>query len=483
MSNVTLVVDADTVRYLSKIRRMAQETERLPQAVKRAGRAQQEHNQHLNKASGTASSVLATYGAIAGAITSATAALRLYHAEQARGADALRASANESASIAQIARSPEQYLQATQTGLDLAKRYGMDPNVGRALWFQLSSQDMLTDANMRAFGEASAFLANRDPRQVAEGIGKIQAAFGTAETGTARATLNKMLAASGRSVTTLEGMMPAVLESAELASRIGTSDEELLGLTAILSRSTKSADSAGTQLAALADLIGVKGHGGGGILAGVSAISQDIAGMDDEKIKEYFGRKEARLGFFGIQKNLSEFRSAIADIRDVGAMTAPDDLAPDAAAGDRIGMARQLALLSPEVSAAVEEARLKATEAQRGQAQLMRDARHAQQMRQMHEDGSWRITRMGAEFGNWFGGMFDADEDFEQVVSPRLGSESDLAREQRAAQRRRIESGSMTDAQLQELIDATKQNASETRALRREVTNSRSLDLTTEPGR
>jgi len=157
--------------------------------------------------------------------------------------------------------------------------------------------------------------------EFATGVGTLLSAFGAKEAGTPEQLINKLLKASAESKTTIGQFAPAATISAQQARTIGATDEELLAILAITSRSAKSADVASTRIAALADVIFKKGLGGQGILAAVPKLQAQISGLSEKEVIEFFGRKEARVGLAQIQLGKKDIVRLVKEVQEAGAQT------------------------------------------------------------------------------------------------------------------------------------------------------------------
>ncbi len=195
----------------------------------------------------------------------------------------------------------------------LRTEFGFGKEGAANLRFQLKSFGLLADQPLFAGlrGQVDS------PGQIAEGVGTLQSAFG-ANAGTSRQILNKLFAASAVSKTTVGQFAPAATIAAQTVQPIGGTASELLGTLSIVAKAAKSAEVGATQISALADVIGKKGFGGRGLIAGVESISQATAGLSNEEFIEFFGRKEARKGFGAIIRNLPEILETIRTVEEEG---------------------------------------------------------------------------------------------------------------------------------------------------------------------
>jgi hypothetical protein len=127
--------------------------------------------------------------------------------------------------------------------------------------------------------------------------------------------VNKLLAASATSKTSLGQFAPAASMAAQTVSKIGGSDEELLAATAHMTKATKSPEVAGTQINSLATALIKKGMTSKGLFGAVEEIQSK--GMSAKQLQKFFGRTEAFKGFESMVKLMPEMKSTEADLRSV----------------------------------------------------------------------------------------------------------------------------------------------------------------------
>lgn len=277
-----------------------------------AGKALEKTRKHTGPSAQQELSAMALrWGSVAGGIALATAALNKYQAERQKMGGQLLAESFGMSELAQLAGGDAAKLKQLIGEVRKTQREtGASAQEASQLQFTLES---LGAGKSREF--FAGFRKITDPMQLAEGASTLQSAFGVEETGDIQAVANKLFAASAVSKARLQEFAPAATIAAQQQAKLlGGSDEELLGTMAILSRATKSADMASTQIRSLATSLAEQGLGGQGLLAAVSQAEEMMSGMTaSEKIK-FMGRQEALTGFYGIQQNRAEIESTIRDV-------------------------------------------------------------------------------------------------------------------------------------------------------------------------
>jgi len=167
--------------------------------------------------------------------------------------------------------------------------------------------------------------------------------MGKEETGDARALVSKAFGASLYSPATAEAILEASAKSGGSAGALKLRDEEVLAGTAIMSKTTGSADIGGTAFASLLRAIDKKRGGEAKKIsqkeqmrrssAGEPAIREeekpvDFSGMslkdillkiqgmklEGVKLQKFFGRQEAVRAYRDLLQNLPEYERAVADV-------------------------------------------------------------------------------------------------------------------------------------------------------------------------
>jgi hypothetical protein len=415
VANITLEVDADTVKYLAKVNRLAKENKKLADGHREGGRALGKQEQMIGKlASGFAGMAASAVG-IGSAISAATAAMRHLREEQQRALEAGRAAEPGYGQLAQVAvDATGRYSRRVHEDLidqagRMAWNHGVTEPQALQTIFNLQSAQVNTAQNREVIG-GLANISGGNAMQIAEGGGKILQAFGRQEAGTLRQVLNKMLAGSSLSAAQLHEFAPAATMSANFQRAIGGTDEELLGILAVMTRELQSPDIAGTRLGALADVINVKGHGGQGMMAGVRRIQDEIADATPEEMKTYFGRKEARLGYMSLVDpgKGDDFRQAVRQVTVAGRTSADAPGAP-AGATDLLGsmLAGNLAV-NPYAQERIERNRLELREKyEHGEEEALRAMGRASLERGwLREDQHW-ARRWWKSTNLWLGERID----------------------------------------------------------------------------
>lgn len=187
---------------------------------------------------------------------------------------------------------------------------GMPLNDAARLQFNLESFGI---ADLRKMF-ADLYGTVESPSDLAEAAVTTQTSFGEKETGSIRNIINKGLAASALSKTTLEEMSTSSAQIGPVMTQIKASDEESLAALAILSKARKSADLAATEINSLGATLMEQGLSGKGLFAGIGAISKQMRGKTDAQQLEFFGRKEGFRAYQTLLAQGPEVQSAYRDI-------------------------------------------------------------------------------------------------------------------------------------------------------------------------
>ena len=249
-------------------------------------------------------------------------------------------------------------VEASRTG------HGLSGQAAAKLQFALESAG---EAKNREIFAGLKYIVE-DPSTLVEGVTKVKKSFGVDETGNSRAVLNKMLKASGISLTKLEAFGPLAAGAAQAFAKLGSSDEELMGTLAVATQAVGQSSEAKTQLSALAQVITKKGMGGEGFIKGLAKLERAVGQLKDEEQLSYFGREEAARGFGVVQKNLPAIKKAIADVDAAGRRTGPGDLlssttgpvfeaSPSLVAAKAVSIAHQELKIAQQSGAAVQAMR------------------------------------------------------------------------------------------------------------------------------
>lgn len=338
--NVHLEFTGDAYRFEKALAQSNAQIEKLKARLNETGRAGQRSSSQLEvgtkQADKAVAGMVTRYLSLAGAIGTVTTAMRAMHAERERGADLLSESARAYTPLAQLADSPAHYAHLIREAEKSREEMGM--SAGQAASLQSALTSMGIDEHRPMFAKLHGVT---DPAALAFGAQTVIEAMGREEVGTPIQAANKLFMASKISKTTVDQFAPAATIAAKPFGEIKATDEELLASISVMAKALKSADEAGTQLGALADVIHLQGRGGKGFWEGFAGIHQDLARImeqapalerakiqrqlasaknktpeeldalaeqmeSDESItaqaiKKYFGRKEARTAFLHMQ--------------------------------------------------------------------------------------------------------------------------------------------------------------------------------------
>lgn len=335
MGQVTFRLEGDEAGAVRAFLSLTKAQQQAELGAMKYGRASKQANEDTatfgDKAFKSVSNLATGYLSVAAAAGVALKAITDLNAKREETATGAKEGAYRRGALLQLGGGdPAQFRRMIAEVRKSRTEAGLTGQEAEELQFLLES---MGEADQREFMAGFKFIA--DPKRLAEGASTLKRAFGEKETGGSREIVNKMLAASAMSKTTLEQFAPAATISAQMVSEIKGTDEELLGTLSILSRAVKDADVASTQMAALGKVIMVHNLGGQGLLKGVAAIGKEIEGMDEAERVEYFGRIEGFKGYLAILKNLPDIERAIADVQTAGAETGVGDLS------DRMKAARQ----------------------------------------------------------------------------------------------------------------------------------------------
>lgn len=148
------------------------------------------------------------------------------------------------------------------------------------------------------------FFANlfgiTDAGEVAGSVGKLTAAMGRKEVGSAAQIVSKGLAAAGPIPgASVSDILTAATASGKAARQLGLSDEELIAAVSTTAQEAKSADVGGTQVYALLRALGRKGFVEKFKGKPLEEMLQSITekGMTKPQLIKFFGRQEAEAGF------------------------------------------------------------------------------------------------------------------------------------------------------------------------------------------
>jgi Phage-related minor tail protein len=311
MANVKFILDADEARAVNGFLKVVESQRKAERGFDRVSKKIDKKN---NKLASFASGQVSSLGKMAlgwvgvgSAIAGASALLAKHNELNDKAANRARSSEFSLGALSQLAGGDKKEMarmvseaKKTSTGAGI----GLDEAAN--LQFNLESFGI---------GDKREMFANlvgtvNDPSALAEAAVTMQTAFGKDEAGGIRAIINKGLAASSVSKTTLNQMLTSMSQAAPSLKQIGASDEESLGALAVLSKARKSSDVAATELDALSAVIMKKGLSGNGLLGGMGKIDKATAGMSDAEMLTYFGRKEGFKGYQTLKDNMPAVLSA-----------------------------------------------------------------------------------------------------------------------------------------------------------------------------
>lgn len=330
MAKVRLDISADEARAFKAFQRLIAKEKELGRAADKVTSKTRKTEKGMLTAFGPSmqgqlAAMVTKAGAVTAVLGTVLKTLRSINAERERGAKLLAEHEAPEAKLLQLAGGDAAKYKTLRSQVKASRlQAGMSTEEASNLVFTLHSLG-LGQGGHRAFFQG--FKGITDPAALAEGAATMRAAFTPAEAGSVRSMANKLFTASGISKTKLEAFAPAATVGAQQARAIGMSDEEFLGAMAVLTRATKSPETAATQLGALSDVAFRKGLGGKGLLAALPDIRRAVEKLSPEKQVAWFGNVEARRGFGALTGNLAEVQSAVGEVEAAGLAPRATDLA------------------------------------------------------------------------------------------------------------------------------------------------------------
>ena len=208
--------------------------------------------------------------------------------------------------LAQLAETPEDFRRMVAEAKKTRARGGAK-SLGEAgeLQFALESAGI---ASYRAdVADLQATGTVRDATSLVNAAAALEAALGTAETGTFRDIVSKGFGASKVSPARMEEIVQAAALSGSQGKALGLQDEELLAAVASISKVTGSAGTAGTQVESLLKQIEKFGIAGGYLDSGKS-LQEQVASIkqlvdDGTDIRDVLGDRQEGIKAF---RQLSE---------------------------------------------------------------------------------------------------------------------------------------------------------------------------------
>lgn len=297
----------DAFKYNEMTSKMSLSSKQHEAAVAAANQKLAEQKEKMDGIKSSVSSVAGVYLSAFTAIDLVTKAIRFQNEELDKASQRTRSSEFSLASLSQLAGGDAGEMRRL---VDEAKKTsvgaGIDLSQAAKLQFNLESFGIGKDRQL--FADLVGTV--EDPGALAEAAVTLQSAFGKKETGSIRAILNKGLAASATSKTTLNSLLTNAAQIAPGVAEIGGSDEEALSALAILAKARKSPEQAGTEIQALTKVMLKQGLGGMGLFAGIGAIDKKVSGMSDEKKLKFFGDVEGFKAFSTLTQSEKDVFSA-----------------------------------------------------------------------------------------------------------------------------------------------------------------------------
>ncbi len=311
MSNVKFILDADEAKAVRGFLKVVDSQRKVEKQFGATNRKLNEQNRGHQKAgkAGVVSvaKLVASWISVGTAISGATALLQKHNDTQVKSADRAKTARFSLGQLSQLAGGDQsEYARMISASKKTSAEAGIDLAPAADLQFQLESFGIADQRKMfaRLVGTVS------DSGALAEAAVTMQSAFGADETGSIRDVINKGLAASSISKTTLNDMLTSMSQAAPSLNQIGASDEEGLAALAVLSKARKSSDIAATEIEAISAVLMKKGLSGHGLFRGIGMMREELVGKTDEERVAYFGRKEAFKGFQTLIASLPALASA-----------------------------------------------------------------------------------------------------------------------------------------------------------------------------
>lgn len=315
MATVKFTLEAEEAKAVQAFLRVVDAQSKTEHGFKRTTKAAQDQESLFAGLGGKIATLAAGYVSVQSAIDAATAALRFYNAEQDKGLNRARASEISLGSLSQLAGGDTAKMrQMVESAKATSQGAGIDLDRAAQLQFQLESFGIADQRELFA----NLYGTVADPGQLASAAVTARTAFGEKEAGSIRAILNKGLAASSLSKTTLEEMLSGISVAAPSMAQIGASDEQSLAAFAILSKARKAPEMAASEMQNLAQTMMRQGISGQGLFGGMDEIAKATAKMMDEERVKYFGSIEAMRGYATLRQEMPAIMSAYRDISAAG---------------------------------------------------------------------------------------------------------------------------------------------------------------------
>ncbi len=343
MANVKFVLDADEAKAVQGFLKLVDAQRKSEKQFDKTNKKIDKQNikQKNLATSGVASvgKLAAKWVSVGTAITAATALLRKHNELNDKAVNRARTSEFSLGSLSQLAGGKKE---------EMARMFAAAKKTSTDAGIPLEDAGRL-QFNLESFGIAKfrkmfADLVGTvdDPSALAEASVTMQTAFGKKEAGGIRAIINKGLAASSVSKTTLNQMLTSMAQAAPGLKQVGSTDEESLAALAILSKARKSSDVAATELDALSAVMMKKGLGGKGLLGGMDAIKKAIAGKSDAEALKFFGRKEGYKGYQTLMVNMPDVLAAFKTVQAGNQVGAGDQVSGAISARRSVPILREM---------------------------------------------------------------------------------------------------------------------------------------------
>ncbi|MFN3159728.1 MAG: hypothetical protein ACE37I_10455 [Rubinisphaera brasiliensis] len=374
-----------------KIEKLEGKLKGVTQRTRQAGSAAQ--NSFGGKALSSVTAYASGFISLTSVIAGATKALQYHEQIKQQSAQRQRASQAGLAELAQLASTPQQ-MQDFVAESHLIHGQGVGKNVDEAanLVFALESAQVFDPKQRQMFVDLAANSVVGDAAMFARSSSTLRDAIGKDEAGSFIDIASKAFAASAASPSTADELLNAAGGSVGgTASRLGISDEELLGAIATVASSAGGAAQGGTQIDALFAAMEKQGGFQG---LGLEGSLQKIRGMglEGEELLQYFGRKEGLAGFDSLMKNLDNYRSTVADIQKAE---------QESRVFQRIALPGSVAEIDAAQAAQSREAELNSFRGELGTLRNYREAAQAVVVADEEESFSWFAGMMAnAQFAN-----------------------------------------------------------------------------------
>lgn len=284
---------------------------------------------------------------VGAAIGAAKKVLTGYREEQKRAAEGMKSAEEWLGKLAGLAGTPSE-MRGLMMKYYQSREQGLGRQEAAEFTFVAKSLDMLKHRELFAGMKGIA-----QPVPTLTGVARLRAAMGAKETGTVRQVLNKLGVAAAVSPVTIEEFAPAAVGAAKPAAMVGARDEELLAALAHMALAEKSGEVASTQLGSFAMAVSKKGMGGVGLLEAARRIRAKK--IPDQKLFEFFGRKEAMKGYKNLIDLMPKIEKLMRDLdraqRETGT---PTDWAASAARAyegvPQLRLAKELRIAKEQVA-------------------------------------------------------------------------------------------------------------------------------------